>query len=312
MSYATDFLTFSVPLTMTAHQLAEQASQPISAPKAKQAYLNTLAIYVVDFYLNCMGIETRRMDAETLSLQQTLADAATLELANLGKLECRPVLPNADIILIPPEVWHDRIGYVAVQFHPSLQEATLLGFVQTAVSELLPIQQLQSLDKLLERLEQLQIEQSCTKVPIKLSQWVAQLFEADWQAIAAVFSPVQSNLVFSFRVSRDASSEVQRAKLIDLGMELGDRVVALLVSLMPEADQKVGIRAQLHPVGEATHLPANLELVLLSEAGTMLQEVRSRSQDNYIQLKRFKLRSGQRFSIQVVMDQISMTEHFLL
>ena len=75
---------------------------------------------------------------------------------------------------------------------------------------------------------------------------------------------------------------------------------------------KLAILIQLHPGGGARCLPPNLKLILLSKAGKILQEVQSRTQDNYIQLKPFKGEEGKRFQIQVSLGSLSITENFEL
>lgn len=102
------------------------------------------------------------------------------------------------------------------------------------------------------------------------------------------------------------------AKLVDLGLQLGSQAVALLVALWPEAEQKVGVLMQVHPTGEEITLPPHLRLVMLSESGETLQEVIARSGDNYIQLKRVWGQPGERFSIMVALDDISIKEDFVI
>jgi hypothetical protein len=77
-----------------------------------------------------------------------LMDTASLVVQNCGQLECRPVLTSRATIQIPPEVWKNRIGYVAVQLHESLREATLLGFIDKVTSSELPLSQLRPLEEL--------------------------------------------------------------------------------------------------------------------------------------------------------------------
>jgi hypothetical protein len=67
-----------------------------------------------------------------------------------------------------------------------------------------------------------------------------------------------------------------------------------------------------YPTGGERHLPANLKLTLRSKAGKTLQEVISRGQDNYIQLKSFKGKLGTRFSIEVSMGDVKVREDFEL
>ena len=142
----------------------------------------------------------------------------------------------------------------------------------------------------------------------KLSQWLQNIFDETWQTIDSLINP-EANLAYGLR---NIDEEVKRAKLINLGMQLGEGNVALLVKIKGESNGKLAVSIQLHPDGEARHLPPNLKLILLSKAGKVLQEVQSRTQDNYIQLKSFKGERGKRFQIQVSLGSLSITEKFEL
>ena len=243
---------------------------------------------------------------------------ADLVVKNCGKLECRVVLPEAEMVAIPEEVWQERIGYVAVQLNESLEEARLLGFVARVTSRELPLNQLQSVADLPGYLQQvsssLTARQPGDKPLVHLSQWWEGLFEVGWQTVEALLGNPSKELAFGFRKTVPLGGEemVKGAKLIDLGMELGSQKVALLVALTPESEEKVGIRVQVHGVGEGTYLPTGLKLVMLSTSGEILQEVQARVQDNYIQLKRFKTKPGKGFTIQVAVDNFCLTEEFVI
>ncbi|MEH2339945.1 DUF1822 family protein [Nostoc sp.] len=117
--------------------------------KGNQVYLNTLSVSFVNSYLRYMGFETDLEKSNSWNvIQQTLmdVDVADLSLKNLGLLECRSVLEDAQFVYVPPEVQSNRIGYVAVQISKSFREAKLLGFVKHVQTDFLPINQLQPLD----------------------------------------------------------------------------------------------------------------------------------------------------------------------
>ena len=156
MNQLNEPLTFTVPLSFTAHSLAEQFRCQQSNPqKAKQVYLNTLAVYAVDFYLQCLGVETEIERSDSCNaLRLKFMNVADLWVKSIGRLECRPILPKAEVLAIPIEVREDRVGYVAVQFDQSLKQATLVGFTSMAVAEL-PLDQLRSLEEFPEYLNQL-------------------------------------------------------------------------------------------------------------------------------------------------------------
>ncbi len=322
MTNLSEPLTFTVALSSSAHHLAGQFWRKQTNPqKAKQVYLNTLAVSSVKFYLHCLQIEVDWEASQSWNpVMQTLMDVADLEVSGLGKLECRPVLLGAQVVHIPPEVWSDRIGYVAVQLDSSLQEATLLGFTEKApLSGELPISQLRSLEDLLEHLSHTrqtlsvnEPEASSDKIRVNLSQWFQKLFESGWQSLEVLQGTNQENLALNLRSASPLNgTSVKGAKLIDLGLQLGSQSVALLVAITPEADQKVGIVVQLHPAG-GRQLPSSVSLVLRSESGVTLQGVQSRSQDNYIQLKRFRGLPGECFNIQVAFGDVSVKENFVI
>lgn len=147
-----------------------------------------------------------------------------------------------------------------------------------------------------------------------LSQWLQNTFDNGWQSLNTLFNQESGKLVYTFRHYEVAAKgiSVDGIKLIDLGMQLSHRSVALLVGLTPEADGKVAVRVQLHPAKGQTYLPPNIKLALISQSESILQEIQSRIQDNFIQLKRFICSPGKIFKIQVTIDEFSVTEEFLI
>lgn len=301
---------FTVPLGTESHRLAQKFSRQHDCTKAKQVYLNTLAVYATKFYLSCIGVKTDWSNSFSWdSVWQNLMDVADLEIPNLGKLECRPVLPDIQVVPIPPEVWSERIGYVAVQLDSALQEATLLGFTQTASKEELPLTELESLEELLAHLNVIGLRDRTQR--INLSQWFENTFDAGWQSLEALFSTDVERLSFGLRSDFHLRSHaIKGAKIIDLGLELGSQSVVMLIAIAPEVDDKVGILVHLHPGSGENYLLPKTKLILLSDSGVVLQEVQSRSQDNYIQLKQFRGNYGECFSIQVAASGVNVTETF--
>ncbi|PMB33638.1 DUF1822 domain-containing protein [Fischerella thermalis BR2B] len=146
-----------------------------------------------------------------------------------------------------------------------------------------------------------------------LSKWFQNVFEAGWHSFDTLVSSQQNTLAVQFRSDATLNEvRVKGAKLIDLGMQLRNTAVVLLIGLTSEIDEKVSIRVQLHPANEEVYLPPDLKLLLLSGSGNILQEVQSRSHDNFIQLKKFKSPPGKSFSLQVTLGDISIKEDFML
>lgn len=142
----------------------------------------------------------------------------------------------------------------------------------------------------------------------KLSQWLEGFFEEGWQALDALVI-TENDFALGTRNTEDC---LRRAKLIDLGMQLGNQTFALLVNITEVIENKLSLLVQLHPTSGERFLPPNLKLTLLSKAGKTLQEVQSRSQDNYIQLKPFKGEQGKRFRIEISLEDTLLGEDFEL
>lgn len=292
--------TFTVGLALEAHSQAQRFCRYHSNPgKAKQVYLNTLAVYAVNVYLQCQEFET---DLEKSSsgdpAMQALMDVADLVVKHCGKLECRPVLPNAEVVSIPAEVWDERIGYIAVQLSESLREATLLGFVEKVAKSKVPLSQLRPLQQLPGYL-------NTTRPTVKLSQWFENVFEAGWQAVEALLSTQPTELAFSFR----SALEVRRCKLIDLGTP--GQAVAVIVAITQSSERELDISVEVQPPNGQTYLPSNLQLMILDENGEAVIDAHARSDNKMMELE-FNGEPGDRFAIKVAIGDVSVTENFII
>jgi len=147
-------LTFTVPLSGADFKLAQKFScEQKDADKSKQVFLNTLAVLAVNFYCQCLKVETN-LEESTIGHynRRILMDSADLKIDVLGKLECRPVLPNENICYVPSEVWSDRVGYVVVEIDEEAKKAILFGFVEQIETNELPLAQLPDIDNLVDLL----------------------------------------------------------------------------------------------------------------------------------------------------------------
>lgn len=293
--------TFTVILSAEAHRLAEQFRQQQKQPKkGKQVYLNTLAVYAVKYYLNCLGIETEWESSDSFDpIAQTLMDVADLKVKNLGSLECRPVLPNQGFMEVPPEVWSDRIGYIAVQMTASLTEVLLLGFVERVDEEEISLRELRSLSEFPEYLSQLRQAE-----PINLSEWLQDIFEVGWQRLENLLLPRQPELALSFR----GKDGVRRGKLLEL--ERAGEQVALCVGIKPEDEGEMNILVEVYATGDRSHLPPELQVMVLDESGISVMEAQARTTRN-IQFE-FSGELGERFSIKLALGDVSITEGFVI
>ncbi|MFE1746263.1 DUF1822 family protein [Coleofasciculus sp. H7-2] len=308
--------SITVPLSDTAHQLARQFAQEQATPeKGVRVYLNTLAVWAVHRYLKWLRYKPNLTSSDSWHPgMRTMFDVADLVLPKLGKLECRPVLPGETFVTLPPEVMQDRVGYVAVQFGSRstptepvyLQEAQLIGFAPAIASidppEELQIADLQSLDALIEYLDQLELVLLATpdKTRSQLNNWLQNLFESSWQTVEQVLTP-QTPLLALRR------STVRRAKRI----ELQTNTVVLIVTLQPENRERLGIHLQLCSINPQTPLPPQLKLMVLTESGEIFREITASGTDTFMQYE-FSGQMGEPFSVKVALGDISITEAFVI
>lgn len=312
-------LSIPMPITQEAQGIAQEfANQQPTPEKAQQVYLNTLAIYLVHNYLKMMGIPTNLKARDSWNPVLRLAiDVADLEVMNLGRLECRPwkavdnssqenpdTFPSNAICHVPSEVQEDRIGYIVVQIDEEKQEGILLGFAKRITESKLFLKDLQSIDDLLDYLAELQDLQKVKPAVVVLSQWLEGMFEAGWQMVAEeLFSPQSPQLAFRLR-----SESVKRYKLLTL--EEGQSV-ELVIELMPADASKIDILVEVHPLNGQTYLPAHLGLILFNEEGEKVMEAQGKNENKNIQFD-FSGEVGDRFSIQLVLGDVRVTENFVI
>lgn len=142
----------------------------------------------------------------------------------------------------------------------------------------------------------------------QLGQWLQNQIQAGWQTLESLVEP-SSELATGFRQTPDlADTAIKRAKRL----ELMGQAFLLVVGLESEADDRVGVRVQLRADRRAEVLPETLRLSLVQLSGEVVQSVEARSQDNIIQLKRFKCPPGTEFRIQVAIAAIVHTEDFVI
>jgi hypothetical protein len=113
-------------------------------------------------------------------------------------------------------------------------------------------------------------------------------------------------------INRFPEADVTRAKLIDLGMRLGRTTVALLVAIAQECDRTLRVHVQLYPAIGERYLPTNIKLSLISDTGENLHEVESTVQNLCILLNDFHVEPHESFSIRVALDDLSITENFVV
>ncbi|MEA5463739.1 DUF1822 family protein [Leptothoe sp. PORK10 BA2] len=302
---------FTVPLTLEPHHQAEQfRKHQTSAQKGKQVYLNTLAIYATQFYLECLGYELDVAASDGLNpVQQMLLGTAALAVKGYGQLECCPMVDGEMEFAIAPELHQDRIGYVAVHLDPSLRTATMLGFV-TEAADRVTLSQLQPMANLTGLLTP-SLAQQANEQLTQLSDWLQDRADDTWQALDNFINPA----TVAFRSQTTEPTEtteptptniIARSKRISLN----DHDITLAVGLLPLADNQTEIQVQVYSGQAQTYLPPQLRLVVQDADNLDVMQAEARATEA-IQLK-FTGTPGEQFSLKLALQNASIAERFVI
>jgi hypothetical protein len=331
MTYRIDEFALPLPITQAALQTASQFSRRLPAAKAEQVRLNTLAVLVMQDYMQLMDIATDLRSSDSWNpVLRLCADVADLEIAGLGRLECRPVLPAAQVCPVPPESWEDRIGYVVVQLDEANQEALVLGFVPQAETEILPLAELRSPEDLLDHLDALRqasqlpardlaVASASLAAPVgqaiaHVGQWLQNQVDAGWQTLDALINPTQLSPAFAFRGREDLfRGTLLRAKPIDLAPQLNQPIVLIVeVALDDEQPGQTSVHLQLQAV-DGQPLPQDLRLMLLDEHNQpILDEQNQPLSAQANETLEVSGASGEHFTLQISLGDAHITQEFVL
>jgi hypothetical protein len=296
-------MALRLPITSQSIAFANRFSQQQPTPgKRSQVSLNTLAVCAINDYLQMMGFETNLAGGDSWNpIARMCADTADLAVTGIGKLECRPVNPGELEYSIPPEVWLDRVGYLFVEIEPAARAATILGFIPEARASV-RLTQLRSLEDFIDHLHGLTIARPQSEREI-LSAWLESLEGAisrGWQTIESLTNPPE----FAFR--SEVNNTISLARRIDLGIQVQQYSVDLVVAITPEASMsRAQIRLQISPVNQV-YLPPNLQLIVLDDADMVFLEAQSRAVDNLLQLQ-FSGNIGEIFKVNLRLGEAEIS-----
>jgi hypothetical protein len=307
------------PLTFTANLTADFKRQALvfsreqkNTQKARQIYLNTLAVQAVHFYCECIGIETDLAASDSWdSAMRTLINVADLAVKGKGKLECLPIIPSDEFCHVALAVGQDRLGYVVVMIDEENDEARLVGFSATAIEERLSISQLPSIEGLINALvndipEEAQVPQFKAPISdslIRLGNWFQSAFDEFWQEPEFL-------LAASYRgttVTQEPESLPfqARAKLLTIGAYK----VALVVQVSQISDVERDIILKIHP-HNGNILPEGLSIQLFDGSNHVVMETQTQKADNFRSLH-FQISAYELFSLKVEINNLSIVEQFL-
>lgn len=305
---------FQINIPLIAHVQAEKfRSYQSQGNKAKQVYLNTLAVYTVNSYLNFIGWSTSLEHSDSWNpVTQIMMDVADLQIPNYGKLECRVVLSGQSQVVIPPEVWSERIGYMVVMVDESLKTATLLGFVRQINQAILPLNQLESLAKFPAYLSQ---QKHAAPIQVaNLSSWISGVFAQGWRQLDELFAPT---MVMNFRSRQDlveplenySSPEVSGVKLVQLGQDT-NQTIALILNIQPQKKSGFNVSVKVCNHQYDNYLPEGLELVIVDQINrpVMVAQAKETEMIEFC----FSGELGEKFSVEVSLDNQFEVENFII
>ncbi len=305
---------FTLPITFRESQIAERFRVQQSQPeRGEQVYRNILAVWAVNYFCQCLEIPTDLEGSDSWNpIVQSLADVADLLLPGIGRLECRPVEFDATFVEIPAEVWGDRIGYIIVALNSACTEARVLGCLPSTatgkvhLSQLLPLEDLPNF-----------IASPQPQIVTQLSHWLQNQFEESWQALDSFIKNTQ--VAYSIRTKyayrtvpqsmEESQPGIERIKLLGSEIEQAGKPIAMLVEVKPISISAVDIGIEVSPT-QISESPQNLHVMILDETGEIVMEAQAKSTEE-IKLE-FSGEKGDRFSVQLVWDDLCLTEQFAI
>ncbi|MEM8673468.1 MAG: DUF1822 family protein [Cyanobacteria bacterium P01_G01_bin.67] len=305
---------FQISIPLSAHIQAEKFRRYQSqSSKARQVYLNTLAVATVNSYLNRIGWATNLEQSDSWNpVTQIMMDVADLKIPSYGKLECRPILCGQDRVMIPAEVWTDRIGYMVVMLDNSLTRGKLIGFVRQVNQSELPLTRLESIAKFPTYLCQ---QKRATPAQVaSLSSWISGALAQGWQQLDELFAP---QMVINFRsrrnfaqslVSLDAP-DISKVKLVQLGKD-ASQTIALILDIQPQSESEFSVSVRVCNHEYNNYLPEGLELVIIDQTNRPVM-VAQASETETIEFV-FSGELGEKFSVEISLDEDIQVENFTI
>jgi Protein of unknown function (DUF1822) len=171
-----------IPIAARDRQMAHRiAAEQFTPEGVERSYRMVLAILVVQHYLHLQNISSDWASSDSsnpvLRLSMQIGD---LWLPGRGKVECCPIAPQDEQFEIAPEVWRDRIAYIAVELDLEADQGTLLGFVKKPATQV-KRSNLRSIPELLELLTPAIL--SSQQNLVRLGLWLNQFFTPGWHSV---------------------------------------------------------------------------------------------------------------------------------
>jgi hypothetical protein len=309
-------LGVNLPISSLARNTAQQfANEQVTLYKARQTFLNTLAVWVVHDYLTLMAVKTDLTQGDSWNpLMRHCADVADLVISGVGRLECRPLLKWSVDANVPPEAWWERIAYLFVQMDSSYTQATLVGFLFRVEQVEISLSALQPIDDLFTYLHQ--VQQSPVTVEEKhilLRDWLEGRQTESWLELSSLLEQIkpfafrwQSEALVSSVVTDPSVKGASRGKFVSLGLYL----VPLTIQVEVSAPNRCRMAVRVFPCSGSCVIPQGLMLTVL-DTETVILQTQARQQDGILQLQ-FSGAMGEVFQVRLSLDDRWVTQTFMI
>jgi hypothetical protein len=325
-----------IPISSTARQKASRmAALCRNAERRETMQRNLLATIAVHDYLSLQGYlpDLGASDSWNPILGRT-GEVADLAVSQIGRFECCAIKPGQLSCSVPAEGQFGRSGYVMVELDGEEHWGWLLGFIpsgdevetieclnreelqsmdefghylhqffEDALVPELPVSTLRSLEEFPEYLNQ---SKKPTKIWVHLGQWLDNQIEEGWQELEALFNPEQLISAYEMR-----STFLIRGKVIRLETELMQQTIALVIMLNPRSEKDTNIIVEIRPHKNQLYLPGMLQVKVLDEQKKAVMEAIASNANQNIQFD-FNVVSGERFGVQMLLGEASVTEEFVV
>jgi Protein of unknown function (DUF1822) len=129
-----------------------------------------------------------------------------------------------------------------------------------------------------------------------------------WQNLEAFFSAEELTPAYSMR---SRSTSVQKGKLIRLATEVTGQTIVLILTLNPQSETDTNIIMEVRPQSDRLYLPEGLQIEVLDDQRKAVMQAIASSTNQNIQFD-FNVGSGERFSVQMILETASVTEEFIV
>jgi Protein of unknown function (DUF1822) len=274
----------------------------------RQVYLNSLALYAADWYLQCLQFETRHADRADWWIPY-LTQSSPLEIVKIGKLECIPIVGDAVTATISPDLKDDRVGYIFVKLNDSLTSAEIMGFMPK-YSENIRLDRLQSTDDLIDYL--CDLESQPTSAPaIALRTWLDGIFDGIWQEIDNLqLAPVYRTPAYRSHRSLLAVKSTERGREIALGDSPDSLSVIITIGYQQMDTENYDLYLQVYPEESQKNLPVGMKFSAIDDLGNEIGSVETNAGDISGEIVLENGKPGEEFSIEIEFEGVKISESF--